>query len=190
VVKDPLAVPEIEPTEKTDIDTILRCEDKDIREVPRTFSYNLVIQSVKFNRRPDNGIWQLSFQHPKADTPFTKINIEFSVINSKVVDLNRTQMQLYFSSLPENVIEKIISDACRLTIHGPHGLYAFAELDNQNMVIGHKEKKAGVILLESANGESVGMANIYAYLDDIGINYNTNVRRSEGQCDEWPNVFF
>ena len=173
-------VPQMNPPEKTDIETILRCEDKNIREVPRTFSYNIVIQSAKFNRRPDNGIWQLSFQHPKADTPYTKINVEFSNIKSETVDFNQTQMQLYFSSLPENVLETIISDTCRLTMNGPHGLYAFAELDNQNLVVGHKEKKAGVILLESPNGESIAMANIFVYLDDIGINYNTNVRKSCG----------
>ncbi|EAT44240.1 AAEL004352-PA [Aedes aegypti] len=161
------------PPEKTDIDTILHCEDRDLRDIPRTFSYNLLLQSVKFTHRPPPGLWQLSLYHPRADTPFTKVTMEVDSIESETVEFPNLQLQLYFSSLPDRVLTTITAECSKLTVNGPHGLFGFARLDNQSLVVGTKEKQAGVLILENQTGESIGMATVFSFLDEVGINFNS-----------------
>ncbi|XP_058824119.1 centrosomal protein of 120 kDa [Topomyia yanbarensis] len=161
------------PPEKTDIESMLHCEDRDLRDIPRTFGYNLLLQSIRFNARPSPGLWQLSLYHPKADTPLTKVTLELNSIESDTLEFPNLQLQLYFSSLPDLVLETITSDSSKLTLNGPHGLFGFARLDNQSLVVGTKEKQAGVLILENQNGESIGMATIFCFLDEVGINFNS-----------------
>lgn len=161
------------PPEKTDIDSILHCEDRDLRDIPRTFSYNLLLQSVKFAHRPPPGLWQLSLYHPRADTPFTKLTMEVDSIESETVEFPNLQLQLYFSSLPDRVLTTITAECSKMTVNGPHGLFGFARLDNQSLVVGTKEKQAGVLILENQTGESIGMATVFSFLDEVGINFNS-----------------
>ncbi|XP_053697013.1 centrosomal protein of 120 kDa [Sabethes cyaneus] len=159
---------------KIDIQSILHCEDRDLRDIPRTCAYHLFVQSVRFNARPSGGLWQLSLYHPKADTPLTKVTLELNTIESNTLDFPNLQLQLYFSALPDRVLEPITSDCSKLTLSGPHGLFCFARVDNQSLVIGSKEKRAGVLILESTNGENVGMATVCCHLDEVGINFNSH----------------
>ncbi|XP_062561644.1 centrosomal protein of 120 kDa [Armigeres subalbatus] len=169
----PLPMPSAAPPEKTDIESILHCEDRDLRDVPRTFSYNLLLQSVKFTHRPPPGLWQMSLYHPRGDTPFTKVTMELDSIESETVEFPNLQLQLYFSALPDRVLPTITAECSKLSVNGPHGLFGFARLDNQSLVIGTKEKQAGVLILEDQAGESVGMATVFSFLDEVGINFNS-----------------
>nr|XP_029729600.1 centrosomal protein of 120 kDa-like [Aedes albopictus] len=169
------ATPAAAPPEKTDIESILQCEDRDLRDIPRTFSYNLLLQSVKFTHRPPPGLWQLSLYHPRADTPFTKVTMELDTIESETVEFPQLLLQLYFSSLPDRVLTTITAECSKLSVYGPHGLFGFARLDNQSLVVGTKEKQAGVLILENQTGESVGMATVFSFLDEVGINFNSRV---------------
>ncbi|XP_055606169.1 centrosomal protein of 120 kDa [Uranotaenia lowii] len=162
-----------EVPDKTDIETILHCEDRDLRDIPRTFSYNLLVKNIRFNLRPSPGLWQLSLYHPRADTPLTKISIELESVPSETIDFSQLQLQLLFSSLPDRVLETITAESSKLTLNGPHGLFGFARVDNASLVVGTKEKQSGVLILENQNGESIGMATIYSFLDEVGINFNS-----------------
>ncbi|XP_055541997.1 centrosomal protein of 120 kDa [Wyeomyia smithii] len=178
----PAASPAIDPkptssyaamSSKIDIQSLLNCEDRDLRDVPRTFGYHLLVKSVRFNARPSPGIWQFSLYHPKADTPLTKVTMELNTIGSETLDFADLQLKLYFSALPDRVLELITSDCSKLTISGPHGLFCFARVDNQSLVVGSKEQQTGVLILENPSGESLGMATVYCHLDEVGINYNS-----------------
>ncbi|XP_055638228.1 centrosomal protein of 120 kDa-like [Toxorhynchites rutilus septentrionalis] len=172
--------------ERNDIETILYCESRDLRDVPRTFSYNLLLQSVRFNVRPSTGMWQLSLHHPRADTPLTKVTLELTTIESETLEFSNLQLRLYFSSLTDLVLETITAESSKLTLHGPHDLYGFARLDNQSLVVGTKEKQAGVAILENQNGESIGMATIFCFLDEVGINYNSRDPVAEAPVSATP----
>ncbi|KAL1392784.1 hypothetical protein pipiens_012224 [Culex pipiens pipiens] len=137
------------------------CEDRDMRDVPRTFSYNLLLQSIRFNARPSSGLWQLSLFHPKADTPLTKITMELTTIESDTLEFPNLQLSLYFSTLPDHVLETITAERSKLSLHAPHGLAGYARLDNQSLVVGTKERRSGVVILENQNGESIGMATVF-----------------------------
>ncbi|XP_039451406.1 centrosomal protein of 120 kDa [Culex pipiens pallens] len=169
----PLEPPPVEPPKKIDIQSILQCEDRDMRDVPRTFSYNLLLQSIRFNARPSSGIWQLSLFHPKADTPLTKITMELTTIESDTLEFPNLQLSLYFSTLPDHVLETITAERSKLSLHAPHGLAGYARLDNQSLVVGTKERRSGVVILENQNGESIGMATVFCFLDEVGVNYNS-----------------
>ncbi|EDS32124.1 conserved hypothetical protein [Culex quinquefasciatus] len=169
----PLEPPPVEPPEKIDIQSILQCEDRDMRDVPRTFSYNLLLQSIRFNARPSSGLWQLSLFHPKADTPLTKITMELATIESDTLEFPNLQLSLYFSTLPDHVLETITAERSKLSLHAPHGLAGYARLDNQSLVVGTKERRSGVVILENQNGESIGMATVFCFLDEVGVNYNS-----------------
>lgn len=146
--------------------------------IPRTFSYNLVLQNIKFTNHVENGIWQVSFYHPRADTPFTIVNLELQNIEDESVDFNDLELQLYFSALTDEINDVITADNCLFNISGPRGTRGKAELDSQTLLLGTKEKKSGVILLENQNGEKMAMASIFVYLDDLGINHNSKIKKS------------
>ncbi|XP_058454024.1 centrosomal protein of 120 kDa [Malaya genurostris] len=184
----PVALPLLAapPADKTDIESMLHCEDRDLRDIPRTFGYNLLVQNIRFNTRPSAGLWQLSLYHPKADTPLTKMTLELASVESETLEFSKLQLQLYFSSLPDLVLETITSESSKLTLNGPHGLFGFARLDNQSLVIGTKEKQAGVLILENQQGESIGMATIFCFLDEVGINYNSRAPLEGPQVPSAP----
>uniref|UniRef100_A0A336LVM1 CSON001222 protein n=1 Tax=Culicoides sonorensis TaxID=179676 RepID=A0A336LVM1_CULSO len=153
-------------------------ENKEIAKIPRTFSYTLVLQNIRFSNHVENGIWQVSFYHPRADTPFTIVNLELKNIEDESVDFNNLELQLYFSALPNEINEVVTADNCLFNISGPRGTRGKAELDSQTLLIGNKEKKPGIILLENQNGEKMAMANIFVYLTDLGINHNSQIKKS------------
>lgn len=146
--------------------------------IPRTFSYNLVLQNIKFTNHVENGIWQVSFYHPRADTPFTIVNLELQNIEDESVDFNDLELQLYFSALPNEINEVITADNCLFNISGPRGTRGKAELDSQTLLVGTKEKTSGIILLENQNGEKMAMASIFVYMNDLGINHNSKIKKS------------
>lgn len=103
----------------------------------------------------------------------TKVTMELDAIESETLQLSNLLLQLFFSSLPDRVLESIIAESSKLSLHGPHGLFGFARLDNQSLVVGSKEKQSGVLILENQTGESIGMATVYSFLDEVGINFNS-----------------
>lgn len=176
--EEPVKPDPVPIADRTDMQTILNVENKDLDTIPRTFSYNLVLQNIKFTNHVENGIWQVSFYHPRADTPFTIVNLELQNIEDESVDFNDLELQLYFSALPTEIVDVITADNCLFNISGPRGTRGKAELDSQTLLVGNKEKKSGIILLENQNGEKMAMANIFVYLDDLGINHNSQIKKS------------
>lgn len=164
--------------DKTDIQSILNTSEKDLEKVPRTFSYNLVLQTIKFTNHVENGIWQVSFYHPRADAPFTIVNLELQNIEDETVDFNDLELQLYFSAMPNEIVDIVTADNCLFNISGPRGTRGKAELNSQSLLIGNKERKSGIILLENQNGEKMAMANIFVYIDDLGINHNSQLKKT------------
>lgn len=165
--------------DKTDFDTLLmeKNESRPAKNIPRTFSFNLILQTVKFTRRPEIGIWQISLHHPKSDTTFTIANIELTEICSNLIEFRDLELQLFFSSTTDEILDLIECEPCVLTINGPRGVHATADLDNEILLVGTKEKRSGVILMEDQNGEKIAMAHIFVYLDDLGLSFNSQVKR-------------
>lgn len=174
---DEISMPE-RPEPSPCVVTVEPTTNKDLDHIPRTFSYNLVLQSIKFTNRVENGIWQVSFYHPRADTPFTIVNLELQNIDEETVDFNDLELQLYFSALPDEIHDVITADNSLFNISGPRGTRGKAELDSQTLLVGNKEKKSGIILLENQNGEKLAMANIFVYLEDLGINHNSQIKKT------------
>lgn len=148
------------------------------RNIPHTFSYNLVVQSIKFTNRVENGIWQLSFYHPKADTPFTIVNLELSNIQDETIDFSDLELQLYFSAPPDEVETLVASDNAIFNISGPRGSRGKAELNNQTLLAATKEHKPGIVMLENQNGEKMAMGTVSVYLENMGINHNSQIKKS------------
>lgn len=157
---------------------LLNTEKPKLDTIPRTFSYNLILQNIKFTNHVENGIWQVSFYHPRADTPFTIVNLELQNIEDEFVDFNNLELPLYFSAMPDEISDVITADNCLFNISGPRGTRGKAELDSQSLLVGNKEKKSGIILLENQNGEKMAMANIFVSLEDLGINHNSQIKKS------------
>lgn len=150
----------------------------DQEEMPHTFAYNLIVESIKFTNRVENGIWQLSFYHPKADTPFTIVNLELRHIQDQTVEFSDLELQLYFSA-PTDEVESIVkSDNALFNVSGPRGSRGKAELNNQTLLAAKKDSKPGIVMLENQNGEKMGMATVSVYLADMGINHNSQIKKS------------
>ncbi|XP_063708008.1 centrosomal protein of 120 kDa [Culicoides brevitarsis] len=145
-------------------------------QIPHTFSYTLVLKNIKFTNRVENGIWQVSFYHPRAETPFTIINLELQNIEDESVDFDDLELQLIFSAIPSDVDAIIKADNCLFNISGPRGTRGKAELNSETLLMGEK-KSPGTILLENQNGEKMAMATIFVYIEDLGINHNSQVKK-------------
>lgn len=193
--KDSQQSKKIEPTkkisvvqsEKADIESMLHSQEEgQVSDLPRLFSYNLQLKSVKLNRRPQRGIWQISFYHEKADTPRTFINRDISDANcvddENTINFNDLELKLYFTSFAENIMDVIKSSSvCTLCIKGPHNTHAKAQLDCKSLLISNKEKTSGNILLTNQNESVSALAQIFVYLDDLGLNFNAKISRTESQ---------
>lgn len=178
--------PSVTQSEKADIESILRStRDGPASELPRIFSYNLQLTSMKFNRKPDQGIFQLSFYHDKADTPRTFINKQIRVSDideDNTIAFNDLELKLYFTSQASSIMNLIkSSDLCTLCVKGPRGVHAKAQLDCQSLLIGNKEKTSGIILLQDETDNVTSMAKIFVYLDDLGINFNAQMKPTQTQ---------
>lgn len=185
VQSDPVLVQKKKEDNDDDIEVVKddmdekRDEDSgDDANIPHTFAYNLVVQSIKFTNRVENGIWQLSFYHPKADTPFTIVNLELSNIQDQTVDFSELELQLYFSAPIDEVESIVASDNAIFNVSGPRGSRGKAELNNQTLLAANKEKKTGIVMLENQHGEKMAMATVSVYLENMGINHNSQIKKS------------
>lgn len=174
--------------EKAIIESILNEHEKgQIADLPRLFSYNLQLKSIKLNHKPHRGIWQISFFHEKADTPRTFINRDVQdnecVDEKNLISFNDLELKLYFTSLGGNIMQIIKSSSvCTLCIKGPLNIHAKAFLDCKNLLISNKENLVGSILLTNQNESVTTMAQIYVYLEDSGINFNAaKIYKTESQ---------
>ncbi|CAO1435861.1 unnamed protein product [Diamesa tonsa] len=172
-------------TEKADIDKILSSNNPGlITHLPRLFSYNLQMKSIKLNKKPEKGIWQMSFYHDKADTPRTFLNKEINVDDSEenTIAFEDIELKLFFTAHADNIMDLIkSSEVCTLCIKGPHGTHAKAQLDCSSLLIGNKENTSGLILLKNQQNDIIAMATIFVYLDDLGINFNMQSKTTESQ---------
>lgn len=180
-------------TEKADINMILSSNNSGkITHLPRLFSYNLQMKSIKLNKKPEKGIWQMSFFHDKADTPRTflnkEINIDDSEENTKAFE--DIELKLFFTAHADNIMDLIkSSEVCTLCIKGPHGTHAKAQLDCSSLLIGNKENTSGLILLKNQQNDIIAMASIFVYLDDLGINFNMQLKSTESQVMVTPSEY-
>jgi hypothetical protein len=184
--------PKISQSDKADIDSIFKVlECGKTSEIPRLFSYNLQLKTIKFNKKPHKGIWQISFFHEFADTPRTIVNRDITEkeMDGNVIAFNDLELKLYFTSHSENIMDLIKSSAsCTLCIRGPHNTHAKAYLDCKNLLISNKEKTCGNILLANQNETVSAMAEIFVYLDDAGLNFNAKRMENIPDMDEDPKI--
>ncbi|CAG9809172.1 unnamed protein product [Chironomus riparius] len=178
--------------EKTNIDSMLKDHEcGKTSEIQRLFSYNLQLKSMKFNKKPHKGIWQISFFHEFADTPRTIVNrdIHENDIDGNVIAFKDLEMKLYFTSHSENIMDLIKSTvSCTMCIRGPHNTHAKAYLDCKNLLISNKEKTCGNILLTNQNETVSAMAEIFVYLDDAGLNFNAKRVENLPEMNEDPKI--
>lgn len=142
--------------------------------IPRTFAYNLSIIDCTFNRRPNAGVWQFSLQHENADNPLNIRNIEISDLNVDRICFEDLDLSLSFSTNADQLIALIQSRTSLLSLKGPKGVHAVAELDNTNLLA--QEKNTGIVLLANDRGEQVSMAHISVEIVDLGFNFNSRDR--------------
>lgn len=120
------------------------------KTIPRTFSYKLMLQEIAFNQIPEAGVWQIrymeyigvhnkkfhtfiiivcSLHHSKAHNPLARLNI--SLKNPKIAN---EHIELYFTADAQHINELIESEPCVLTVKGPRGALATAEIDNATLL--------------------------------------------------------
>lgn len=166
-------------SDKADIDLILR-NTGESSQLPRLFSYNLNLTSLKFSRKPDKGIWQISFFHDKADTQMTFINREISDIDissDHSVPLDNLELKLFFTSHSNTIMELIqSSELCTLSIKGPRSFNGKAQLDCNNLLIGNKENVTGIVLFKEDSNNVIAMGSVSTNLDDLGVNFNSQLK--------------
>lgn len=174
--------PSTSASHPSDIDMILNASQKgEVSELPRIFSYNLQLGSIKFNKRPEKGVWQLSFYHDKADTPRTFFNMEIKetdIAKDNSIAFEDVELKLFFTSYTSDIMEIVkSSELCTFCVKGPRKTHAKAQLDCNSLMVGSKEKANGSILLHDKAEHVTAMATIFVCLEDLGINFNA--RHSE-----------
>ncbi|XP_053672705.1 centrosomal protein of 120 kDa-like [Anopheles nili] len=174
--------------EHVDVDEILLATEQDLRDIRHTFAFRVGVGTVKFTSSPSSGLWQLALQHPKADTPFTKVTLELLpdvAVYEDRIEFGNLTLELLFSALPDRVVETIGSEPSKLTINGPHGFHALARLDNENLLIGTRERQpSGVVVMVNESTENVAIASIGCALQEVGLNYNSQLAVLEvGNCN-------
>lgn len=166
----------------SNIDCILNTHEKgQMSDLPRLFSYNLQLKSVKLNRKPPRGIYQLSFFHERADIPRIFMNKDIKDEDcddeNNIINFNDIELRLYFTSLTSNIMKVIKSTSmCLLCIKGPQNTHIKANLDCKSLMITNKEKVSGNILFKNQKECVTAMAEIFVYLEDVGINLNANLK--------------
>uniref|UniRef100_A0AAG5CSH2 DUF3668 domain-containing protein n=1 Tax=Anopheles atroparvus TaxID=41427 RepID=A0AAG5CSH2_ANOAO len=165
--------------EQVDIASILLHTDQDLRDIRRTFAFIVRVGLVKFTSSPSPGLWQLTLQHPKADTSFTKLNLELmpDAVHPERINFGDIALKLLFSTLPERVMEVIGSEPSKLTLNGPHGMHVLARLDNASLLVGTREQQPSgvVVMVDGSTGDNVAIATVGCSLEDVGLNYNSQV---------------
>uniref|UniRef100_A0A182KB80 Uncharacterized protein n=1 Tax=Anopheles christyi TaxID=43041 RepID=A0A182KB80_9DIPT len=162
--------------EKLNIETILMTTEQNLRDIRHTFAFRVRVGTVRFTSGPASGLWQLALQHPKADTPFTKVRLELLpdiAVHEDRIEFGDVTLELFFSTLPDRVVDIIGSEPSKLTLNGPHSTYALARLDNESLLVGTRERQpAGVVVMINEAGENVAIASISCTLEEVGLNYN------------------
>lgn len=136
--------PEPDPDDRViiSLENISERQSIDMKFVPRTYCYKLLIQKVQFSKKPSTGIWQMSLHHPKAHTPLTLLNIDIRELPEFAENIfEDIEIALYFSASSESIEKLIESEPCVLNIKGPHGAFATAELDNEVLLAQVKQRK-------------------------------------------------
>lgn len=113
-----------------------------------------------------------SLHHPAADSSMVVRNLEISDIVIDQISFEDMHLRLCFTSQPDQLFEMIKSKPCLLTLKGPRGIHASAELDNHNILT--QEKTKGIVLLENEQNEQVAMAHISVETEELGLNFNTD----------------
>lgn len=146
---------------------------QEIDQIRHTYSLNLILASIKFTRRPDFGIWQISLHHPKAEIQHTIAKIEMTETNETLIEFNNFELTLYFTSYPDKILNLIDSESCSIIVNGPRSITARAEIDNNNILNKTNINNLGTILLDNLNGETIAIAKLFIKLNDHGINFNS-----------------
>ncbi|XP_053659886.1 centrosomal protein of 120 kDa-like [Anopheles marshallii] len=177
----------VEEQKKVNIDAILMTSEQDLRDIRRTFAFLVRVGMVKFTSSPSPGLWQLALQHPKADTPFTKITLELLpdvAVHEDRIEFGDVTLELLFSALPDRVVDTISSEPSKLTLNGPHGSYALGRLDNESLLVGSRERQpAGVLVMVNEGGENVAIASVSCDLKEVGLNYNCQLAVIQEKVD-------
>lgn len=98
-------------------------------------------------------------------------NIEISDISVDQICFEDLDLKLCFSTHSQRLMELIQVKSCLLTLKGPKGFHASAELDNANVLA--KEKSKGIVLLKNDRGEQVAMAHVSVEISNLGLNFNS-----------------
>ncbi|XP_052891302.1 centrosomal protein of 120 kDa-like [Anopheles moucheti] len=177
----------VEEQKKVNIETILMTTEQDLRDIRRTFAFLVRVGTVKFTSSPSPGMWQLALQHPKADTPFTKITLELlpdNAVHEDRIEFGDVTLELLFSTLPDRVVDTISSEPSKLTLNGPHGSYALGRLDNESLLVGSRERQpAGVLVMVNEGGENVAIASVSCDLKEVGLNHNCQLTVMQEKVD-------
>lgn len=129
-------------------------------------------------------------QHPAADSSLVIRNLEISDIVIDQISFEDMHLRLCFTARPDQLFELIKSKPCVLTLKGPRGIHASAELDNHNILA--QEKTKGIVLLESEQSEQIAMAHISVQTEELGLNFNTDatlIKRQKQKNQQLTNVF-
>lgn len=129
-------------------------------------------------------------QHPGADSTLILRNLEISDIVVDQISFEDMHLRLCFTTHPDQLFELIKSKPCVLTLKGPRGVHASAELDNHNILT--QEKTKGIVLLENEQNEQIAMAHISVQTEELGLNFNTDATlkaRQQQKNQQYANVF-
>lgn len=147
-------------------------DDATMAAIPKTYSYTLSLLDCSFTKRPFPGIWQLSLQHPAADSSPVIHNLEINEIVVDQISFEDMHLRLCFTTHSDQLYELIKSKPCLLVLKGPRNIHASAELDNHNILT--QEKTKGIVLLENEQNEQIAMAHISVHTEELGLNFNTD----------------
>lgn len=163
-------------------------EKKKTDEMPKVFCHTIHIDSVKFGRKPEKGVWQFILFNDRADIVKAFVNREITENENLEVQFDDLQLKLYFTS-PSSQIEELIqsSENCTLTIKGPRNYQVKARLDCRNLIPEKDEKISGLILMQSASEDLNAMTKISVYLEALGLNFNSqfknDIEKAESQTE-------
>lgn len=75
-----------------------------------------------------------SLSHFEADNPLAVRNFEMPAGSAELVNLKNLDLSLFFTTEKGRLVDAINSRSCLLTLKGPKGFRAIAELDNENIL--------------------------------------------------------
>lgn len=160
----------------SDVENVV--EKKKSDEMPKVFCHTIHIDSVKFGRKPEKGVWQFILFNDRADIVKNFVNREITENENLEVQFEDLQLKLYFTS-PSSQIEELIqsSENCTLTIKGPRSYQVKAHLDCKNLIPEKDgDKVTGIILLQSASEDLNAMVKITVNLEVLGLNFNSQFK--------------